>query len=197
MSMLTPLLEYAVQHPEQIATVSTGLVAAAGHYRKTGKLPLGRLPLRRLRKAARELGDQYFGRARPKGVPGLLVDADPDAIKQSLRERHYEGADLYSYEYKNEALNLRRPSGTRTHPKTGDAVPMETHPRVFRLQDGRSLVICHDEASRFEATDAHLDEDLISWERGRDIVSEDFEAAQLTHDRVESERAADLTVVAP
>jgi len=196
-TVLAPLVEYAARHPTQVGAIVTALAGAATHYSKTGTLPIGRLPLRHLHDAARELGDQYFGRARPTGVPGIVVDAPPDAIEQALRERHYEGVDTYSYEYASEALTLRRPSDTRTHPKTGAAIPMETHPRGFRLEDGRTLIICHDEASRFEAPRAHVDEAILSWERGRDIVAEDIEAAQLSHTRIESERAAEVTVVAP
>ena len=38
---LTNVLEYAVSHPEQIATLLTGIAGGAVHYAKTGRVPTG------------------------------------------------------------------------------------------------------------------------------------------------------------
>lgn len=191
---LHPLLEYVTQHPEQVATAATAVVGTTVHYSKTGKVPLGRLPWRALRQAGRELGDQYFGTPRPKGVPGLLVDTDLDTLEQELRAAAFESVDLLSYEYAGEALNMRRPNGTRTHPQTGEAVPMELHPRVFQTKSGVLLILAHDEASRFEATDDHLEEDLLSWERGRNDMVDVLEKAGLQYTEIGSERKAGVDV---
>jgi hypothetical protein len=192
--IITRLTDYALSHPEQAATLIAALVGIGFNYQKTGTIPLGRLPWRHLRQSFRELGDSYFGVSRPRGVPGLMVDAMPFQIEQSLRQRHYESSDLFSYEYKGEVWNLRRPSGQRRHPKTGMLTPMETHPRGFDIDGDRTLIICHDEASRMEAQGPHLDESMMSWERGRDLLMVDLDGLGIEYEQIESEADAGITV---
>lgn len=190
------LLERALANPEAAAAIVTGVVAGAGHYRRTGRLPIGRLPLRALRGAWGELAERYFGRDRPTGVPGLLVDTNADALEYALRNRHFESADDVSFEYAGELGNYRRPNGARSHPDTGEPVPMELHPRTFETADGRLLVLTHDEASRAEAWGAHLDGSLLSWERGVDAMAAVLDDVEgVTYERIESERAAGADVV--
>lgn len=196
-TILDSLVQYATENPEQTATAVAVILGALFNYRQTGNLPVGRLPWQYARRLVGDLGDKYFGVTRPRGVPGIVVDATPEEVQRGLRGRHYESTDLYSYEYEDEAWGLRRPSGLRPHPTTGQPTPMETHPRGFRTDDDRTLVTSHDEASRFERTGDHLAESMLSWERGRDIVSDDLSALSLSYESVDSEAAADVTVVAP
>jgi hypothetical protein len=195
--LLTRLLALAMDRPEQTAAAATALATVLVHYRQTGRVPLGRLPWRIIKQNVRELGNQYFRRPRPRGVPALVVDAKPDDLEDTLRNEFFESVDLYSYEYADEAWNLRRPQGTRSHPETGAPVPMELHPRGFLTSDGRTLVSAHDEASRFEAYGPHLNEVLLSWKRGRDGMTEVLDQLDVEYEEVESERAADITVEPP
>lgn len=190
-----PAVEYALEHPEQTATLLAALAGTATNYRATGKLPIGRLPWRALKHAWGEWADRAFGRTRPRGVPGLVVGADLETLERELRAVYFESADDVSFEYEAERLNLRRPNGTRARPVTGEPTPMELHPRAFELADGRVLVIAHDEASRSEAPGAHLRGTLLSWERGREDLAAVLDDRAIDFERVESERAAGLEVV--
>jgi hypothetical protein len=193
-TLMAALLNWVVDNPEQAVTVLAAAVGVAFNYAKTGKIPIGRLPYRVLRETLRQYGDKYFGTGRPRTVPGIVVDATQDQIDAALRRRHFESGDLTSYEYEDEVLNLRRPRGWMADPDTGRDVPMETHVRTFDLDDGRVLLLTHDEANRYEATSAHLSPGLYSWTRGRDIVSADLDDASLPYDFVDSERDAGLVV---
>lgn len=191
------LLQYTVAHPEQAGTALLAVLGTLFNYRQTGNLPVGRLPWQYARRLVGDLGDKYFGVTRPRGVPAVVVDERPAAVMAALRGCHYESTDLYSYEQADEAWGLRRPSGTHPHPVTGEPTPMETHPRGFHTDDGRTLINCHDEASRFERTGDHLAESMLSWERGRDIIAEDLQALSLSYGAIESEAAANINVVPP
>jgi len=189
----TDLLRYAVQHPDQVAGLLTGLVAAAVHTHKTGSIPLGRLPWRAIRDVIRDLREQYFGKPRPRGVPGLVVDAKPAALEVQLREAyHFEGAPA-SYDYAGEDLNLRRPAGEHPHPDDGRPIAMELHVRAFETTDGRALVLTQFEPSRYEEPGPHLR--LPSrWPEGRDRITPILQTADVYYERVESERAAGVEV---
>jgi len=194
MTPIQPLIDYAVEHPEQTAGLLAGVGATAAHYAKTGKIPLGRLPWRHARSLFHELRDQWYGRPRPKGVPAIVIDAKPSAVEGTLRDLHFEGAP-YSYQYASEDVNLRRPAGVRPHPETGEPTAMELHPRLFETGDGRSLAVTHLEASRYEATGTHLDESMLSWDAGQGklatILRNDTD---LQFETIESERGADIDV---
>jgi len=192
--MLEPLIDYATANPEQTATVAAGLSTAAEHYRRTGKLPIGRLPWRSLRQITRDLRDQYFSKARPKGVPALVVDATPDAIADTLRQQYFEYPPA-SYDYDGEALNLRRPAGTAPDPATGEPVATELHTRGFLTADERTLLISHVEASRYEAQARHLDGTLTSFGDGRDGMQRVLGATDLRATAIPSEREAGIEAV--
>jgi hypothetical protein len=194
--MYEPIIQYAVEHPEQVAGAATAVGASAFHYTRTGSLPLGRLPWRTVRDIVGELGDQYFGRSRPAGVPAILVDADIEAVETALRDVHFEGADLISYEYAGEVLNLRRPAGTKRHPDTGREIPMELHVRAFQTQSRGHLLLAHYEASRYEAQGIHLRETMLSWETGQGMLASTLHnETGLDHEKVASERDAGVEVV--
>jgi len=189
------VIDALLSRPEQTTTVVVALVAGIFNYQKTGKIPLGRIPYKILRETIRDLGDQYFGTDRPYGVPGLITTAEQAKLDDALRTRHYESGDLSSYEYAGERLNLRRPSGTLRQPGSGDLIPMETHVRSFELDDGRRLLIAHDEANRFEATTDHVNETVMSWERGRRKVKADLDDADIDYQLIQSEANADVSVI--
>lgn len=191
------IVQAALERPEQTGALIGTVIAIAVNYSKTGSIPLGRLPYKHIRQGIRELREAYFGRSRPKGVPALLLtNTDLAELEDQMRPRHYEDGSMFSKDYDSEVLNMRRPRGTVLNPETGDPVPMETHFRAFETSMGDLLVICHDEAHRFEATGEHLDAGLYSWDRGRDILQEDLDAVGMAYDKIESERSADITVVA-
>lgn len=192
------ILEYSVQHPEQVVALATGIGAAAEHYRRTGRIPIGRLPYRALRRTLRQLGDQYARTARPRDVPGLVVETDVDQLESALRETaHFEGAGLYSYAYGDEVLNLRRPEGSLADPETGETVPMELHVRAFATEDGRLWVLAHHEASRYEAWGPHLRESVLSWQRGQRLTAAILRDLAIVHGEHRSESAAGVEIVPP
>ncbi|AFH22648.1 hypothetical protein OSG_eHP31_00180 [environmental Halophage eHP-31] len=187
------IFEFVTNHPEQVAGLLAGLVAAAVHTVKTGTLPLGRLPWRAIRHVIRDLREQYFGKPRPRGVPGLIVDVEPAALEGPLRERYFEGAPA-SYDYSGEDLNLRRPASEHPHPDDARQIAMELHVRAFKTADGGSLVLTQFEPSRYEEPGPHLR--LPSrWRDGRELIEPAFEDAGLSVQRVESEQGAGVDVV--
>lgn len=195
-AITTAVMEFVVSNPEAMSAFVVGFVGAIGHYAKTGRVPVGRLPFRALRDIVRELGDEYFGVRRPRGVTGLLVTASNEELDSELRTRCFESVDIYSYEYEGEVLNLRRPNGLRRNPRDGDLVPMELHVRSFDTDlDGKVWVLAHDEASRFEAWGDHYKETVFSWDRGTEHTKELLDALDLEYEEVESERTAEFAVV--
>lgn len=202
MVSLTPFIQgiiaYLVEHPDQTAAAVAAVGGTVFNYRKTGNFPIGRLPWSYFRRLLDDLSDKYFGVRRPRGVPALHIPEPPERVKRKLRERHYESADVMGYDYEGEVWTLRRPSGLFQHPRTGEDIPMETHARGFRTEDDGTLVICHDEASRFEATGDHLSETVMSWPRGREYVVQDCEELGLGYEQLDSEAAnPDLITVVP
>jgi hypothetical protein len=193
---LASLLAYATKNPEQTVTIATALGGVLTHYNRTGRVPLGRLPWRVLQQSWGDLADQYFGRTRPKGVPGLLASTTLEHLEAELRQTaHFESADDASFEYDGEVLNLRRPGGLWPHPEHGDRVPMELHLRVFPTDvDGEYLVLPHHEASRVEAWGAHIRGEVLSWRRGQSRTASILQELDIEHSTIESERAADVTV---
>lgn len=189
------LVQYVTEDPRVVGGFVVGLVATAFNYWKTGKLPIGRLPYRYFRHLLRDFRNRYFGKSRPRGVPGIVADAGPDELDKALRPRHYEPADLFSYEYDGEVLNLRRPDGFDPDPVTGDPVAMENHIRGFALDSGKTFLLTHYEANRFSETSDHFDGENYSWERGAAKAADDLDELGLEYERVDSEAAAGVTVV--
>lgn len=195
MSVATELISLALERPEQIGPLLAALGGVVLHYRRTGRIPIGRLPFRAVREIARDLGDQYFGVRRPRGVPGVIVTVSVDELEDALRSRHFESTDLYSYEYAAEVLNLRRPADTHPHPESGAEIPMELHVRAFKTNDDRLLLLAHDEASRVEAWGDHMRETVLSWSRGQEQLLSTLDELGISAEAVESERDAEIEVV--
>jgi hypothetical protein len=191
MSFHGPIIDFFQNTPSVIMGLIAGLTAVAVHYRKTGRLPLGRLPWASIRRSVHFITSEYFTRSRPSGVPGLVTDASPKEIEEILREGHYESGDLYSFQYSGEVLNLRRPSALWNY--KNEPVAMEVHARVFETDDGRSFIIAHHEASRYEEWKEHIRGSVLSWKRGREHVKRDLAGVAMTP--IESEDTADFEVV--
>lgn len=188
------LIQFVASNPEPLAALGTGLLGAAAHYRKPGKLPVGRLPFRALRDAVGELREEWFGKPRPKGVPAVYTPLSPAAVDETLRTAHFEDTD-FSYDYAGQVYDRRRPSGIMTHPDDGRDVPMELHVRAFETGSGGTLLLAHDEASRYEAPGVHLSETLFSWQRGRGMLVDVLSETSVNHQQIASERAAEIEVV--
>jgi hypothetical protein len=192
--MLDRVIEVVATNPEPFAALAAGLLGAAGHYRKTGNLPVGRVPFRAIRDVFAELREEWFGRPRPKGVPAIYTDADPETVDASLRDAHFEDTD-FSYQYSGQVYDRRRPSGVMQHPEDGREVPTELHVRAFETADGGTLLLAHDEANRYEAPGAHLRETVFSWQRGRGMLTDVLSADGTEHRKITSERRAEIEVV--
>ena len=191
--MIDAVLEYATAHPGQGAGAVATLGAAGFHTVKTGNLPLGRLPWRTARDLVDELQAEYYGKPRPTGVAGVVVDAKPAAVKAALRDVHFEGTQ-FSYD-RQELWDLRRPAGTKRHPETGREIPMELHVRAYELADGRTLLLAHYEASRYEAQGVHVRGTMVSWDAGQGMLASTLHNdTDLDHTKIESEREAGIEV---
>jgi hypothetical protein len=191
--VINPILEYAAQHPGQVAGAVATLGAAGFHTFKTGRIPLGRLPWRAARDIVQELREQYYGKPRPTGVAAVVVDAKPAAVKTALRDVHFEGVDL-SYD-RQELWDLRRPAGTKRHPETGREIPMELHVRAYETADGRTLLLAHYEASRYEAPGVHKRGEMVSWDVGQGMLASTLHSeTDLEHEKIASERDAGIEV---
>jgi len=193
--LVDSLLPYIVEHPERAAAVVVGVGGVLFSYVKTGKLPIGRIPYRHLRGIIKDLGDRYFGTQRPRGVPVVVADESPQTVKRALENRHYESADLASYEYEGELFNLRRPEGYATDPELGTDLLMENHPRLFACDNETTLLLTHYEPNRYFETKEHLADQGLTWTGGRDRVIADLEMTEIEYTEYENEANADLTVV--
>jgi len=192
--ILDKAIQVVATNPEPFAALGAGLLGAAGHYRKTGNLPLGRVPFRAIRDVFGELREEWFGRPRPKGVPAIYTKVDPEMVDAALRDAHFEDTD-FSYDYSGQVYDRRRPSGVMQHPEDGREVPTELHVRAFNTADGGTLLLAHDEANRYEAPGAHLREMVFSWQRGRGMLADVLLADSVEHRTIASERAAEIEVV--
>lgn len=182
-------------HPDQASAAAAAAFAALVNYWKTGKLPLGRLPWRALKHTVRDVRYRYFDRPRPKGVPAIVADAGSDEIERLLRDDwHFEGVP-YSYYYTGEVFGLRRPAGTARHPDSGREIQMEMHVRGFDVVDGRTLILPHREASRYEAKKAHSASAALSWHDGVSTMSGVLSNAGIGHDHIDSEAEAEIVVL--
>jgi len=189
------LVQYVTENPRVVGGLVVGVVATAFNYWKTGNLPIGRLPFRYFRRMLRDFGNRYFGKPRPRGVPGIVVDAGPDELDKAFRPRHYEPAGLFSYQYDGEVLNLRRPDDFDPDPVTGEPVAMENHIRGFALDSGKTFLLAHYEANRFSETSDHFDAENFSWDTGAATTATDLDELGLEYERVDSEAASGVTVV--
>ena len=198
-TVLEPLAEsafsYVTANPEQSIGLVVGLFGVGFNYSKTGKFPIGRIPYRHAREMIRDLGDKYFRVSRPRGIPVVVAHAPPKKVKRALENRHYESADLVSYEYDGETFNVRRPEGHDVDPEHGGDVLMENHVRGFECDDGDTLLLTHYEANRYLETKEHLADQGLTWTGGRDRVIADLEMTEIEYTEYENEANADLTVV--
>lgn len=193
--VLGPVASFVMEHPREVIALIVAIGGGGFHYRKTGRLPRGKLILDALKDIWGELADQYGSVERPKGVPALLVTGGHDELEQLARANFFESVDDYSYEYEGEVLNLRRGNGIFTHPRTGEQIPMELHFRTFGIDaEGKVLVLAHHEASRYEDWGDHYAETVMSWDRGQQMMAELLEEFDIPVEQIESERAADIVV---
>jgi len=177
---------------EILLPILSGLIGALIHFRKTGRLPLGRLPFRALRRGWHELSSNYFTSPRPTGVTALLMQGDLTEIEKKLRNDHFESGDMYSFEYDGEVLNMRRASDFIE--RDGEIIALELHLRLFETENNGYLCLAHDEASRLEEWGAHIRETDFSWDRGTDLMETACDDAHILYTRIESEDAVGVKV---
>ena len=131
------------------------LVGTARHYRRTGRLPLTRLPWRSLRRLGYAARREWFTNGRPT----TLVDLGDDL--ETARERFAEAGFMpewpLSYHYHGEDANLARYyyDATREFPHR------QFHVRLF-VEDGTAHVYAHEEPSALHHPQAHLAENDMS-----------------------------------
>jgi hypothetical protein len=149
-----PLLAAAVP-------VLVGLAAVARHYRRTGRLPLTRLPLRAFRRLIYTARVEFF----TNGTPPTLVNVGdpPETVSTSLGVASYELEWPLSYHYHGEQINARRYfyDPTREYPHR------QLHIRGFVEDDGTVSLYAHEEPSAVQHPRVHLSNrdmrDVTKW----------------------------------
>lgn len=99
-----------------------------------------------------------FPREWPEGRPTIVVDITHDELRDRLYQERWETTP-YALHYSGEVINMRRANGIE------DGQEREIHVRT-RDHDGGIEIECHDEASRYTAKTAHLNESVVSLEPG-------------------------------
>jgi len=134
-----------------VAAISTGLLAAFHYYRRTGTVPLKRLPLRAVRRLI------YTVRALGFTVDGRWAAFDPGTdggtAKRYLGQQSFMLEWPFSYNYKGEDINASRyyydPASEYPH--------RQLHIRCKLDGDGVVAALhAHDEASALHHPRAHL-----------------------------------------
>jgi hypothetical protein len=133
-----------------VVPVVVGLVAAARYYRRTGNLPLARLPLRAIRRVVYAARVEFYTRGRPPTV--VNVGDNADTVRFALGAASYELEWPLSYHYHGEDINARRyvydPSHEYPH--------RQVHIRGFVEDDGTVSLYAHEEPSGVQHPRAHL-----------------------------------------
>lgn len=133
-----------------LVPVLVGLVTTARHYRRTGRLPLARLPLRAIRSFAYTARAEWFKNGRPPttAATGLALAS----FRSALAANGYEPKWPLSFHYYGEDANLRAYyyDPTREYPHR------QIHVRGFDAGDGDVAEYAHDEPSALAHPVAHI-----------------------------------------
>jgi len=138
-----------------LVPVVVGLVAAARHYRRTGRLPLTRLPWRALRRAFYAARRELFTNGRPSHL--VALDVPLETARTRFAENGYVPEWPLSYHYHGEDANLCR----YYHDATRDYPHRQLHVRLF-VEDGTTQVYAHEEPSALLHPKAHLSDSDMS-----------------------------------
>lgn len=106
-------------------------------------------------------------------VPEAEVECTANELEAALRRSGHEGT-IYAVKYSGEVLNVRRPIGIGTPDGyDGDSGPMERHLRArpHPTRDDAVLLSGHDEFSRFEEKERHL-ESHLEWLGEDELLAE-------------------------
>lgn len=118
---------------------------------------LRRLPLREWQLAKAWFRRRFATVDWPETVPHVTLAISVDVLEEQLRRHHFEDASGWSLKYDGEVLNMRRPAGERA-----DGTPLEDHLRARPNDDGLEIN-GHVEPNRWEAKEAHVHEDGLTW----------------------------------
>ena len=144
-----------------VVPVLVGLVAAARHYRRTGRLPLTRLPLRALRRLVYTARAEFFTNGRPSSL--VTVAEPPETVSTALGMASYELEWPLSYHYHGEDINARRYFYDPTH----EYPHRQLHIRGFVENDGTVSLYAHEEPSAVQHPRAHISDsdmaDATEW----------------------------------
>jgi hypothetical protein len=126
------------------------------------------IPWKFLLNVLRNVRNTFYKKSKPD-VNQIVVDLAPDELDDRLRNDHYyEDLTEYTYKYRGEVINLRRPAGVE------DGYQMVAHVRGFPHEDGLELM-CHYEISRWDAPREHLNGTIYSWDIGEEILKADLD----------------------
>lgn len=134
---------------------------------------LDSIPFRLLRRLSDRVKKAFYTEDWPSHTTPVFADAPPEEVERYLRSRRAaEGVPL-SYNYAGQDLDLRIPWG---HDEQDRALEFHVRGRAGD-PTGPTELVAHVELSRYEHTDAHIDEVGLSWDDGMDSLSNVLEAA--------------------
>ena len=140
-------------------------------------------PLVNLRLSLWWLRKTLFTRPR-SDAPAVFVPLDKPTVVRCLGQHHFEPGWSFSYYYREETLNLRRPeyydheSGYRW---------WQVHVRGYERLDGLELT-AHFETDPIEHPDAHVENVGLDVDRGMRALKEILDAHDVPYDPVDSPR---------
>lgn len=119
------------------------------------------IPWKLLMELLRDVRNTFYKKPKPSVKQLVVTDLTVDELDKRLRqEAFFEDVEEYTYKYRGEILNLRRPAGIQ------DGYQMVIHLRAFEHEDGIEILV-HYEISRFAHPRAHLSGPIFSWNEGQ------------------------------
>lgn len=124
------------------------------------------VPWKFLMRVLRSVRNTFYQKSKPDVDQLVVTNLDHAQLKERLQEHaHFEDAAEYTYKYKGEVVNLRRPEGVE------DGYQMVIHIRTFDHEKGTEC-LCHYEISRFAHPREHLDGTIFKWREGKNRLTE-------------------------
>lgn len=148
-AQLDPVITTPDELTQVVVVLFTGLASAYRYYRKTGKLPLGKIPFTAIRKLLYTARVVFFTFDGPPSTKD--VDANLSTFETALGVQSYTIDWPFSFHYKGEDMNAARyyydPEAKYPH--------RQVHIRAWNEKDGVKAY-AHDEPSALHHISAHI-----------------------------------------
>lgn len=148
-------------------------------YDRIRHLPEG--PLKMARMTLWWLRKTVFSREKPEN-PAVFVDKSEQEIVEILGAAYFEPGWEFSYSYRNEVLNLRRPEYVKDHPLGYEW--WQAHVRGYKHDARRFELAAHFELDPTEYPSAHVEQVGLDIERGNESLMEVLDANDVDYEYV-------------